>query len=54
MDMVPNQQEEVEFSKKELPKERKNLITQLVDASMLKEKNEIILNFLLYWKLKSW
>jgi len=32
MDMVPNQQEEVEFSKKELPKERKNLITQLVDA----------------------
>jgi len=40
MDTVNNQQEIAEFSKKELSKERKNLITQLVDASMFDEKME--------------
>jgi len=40
MDMLNNQQKIAEFSKKELPKERKNLITQLVDASMFDEKME--------------
>jgi len=51
MDIVPNQQEEVEFSKKELPKERKNLITQLVDASMLKEKMERVMQVIMELKI---
>jgi len=40
MDMLMMQQEIAKFSKKELPKERKSLISQLVDATMSEKKIE--------------
>ena len=40
MDMSTMQQEIANFSKKELPKERKSLISQLVDATMSEKKIE--------------